>query len=209
MGLPIAQITVLKFIVADVKSEANNHKMLGYIDESGIPVVVRFYKKAEDFKHEAGDNLIVIGKPIILNSKSLIIDAEILMETTPESLAMNYVLVAGTMAAPRDRTHPKAPVKFGLCVDHYDREAKEKLSYWFNISIWGMGLESKRLNLLNKGQNISVQGRLILSKYKDKPQFEVSTRDFCLLPSKKSEGQSQAVTTEPSATTEVFDEIPF
>jgi hypothetical protein len=182
MSLPIAQITVFKFSVADVKSEGDRHKILGYIDESGVPAVVHFYKKADQFKVEAGDCLSVVGKPVIHNSKSLCIYAEVLIVTSPDTLYQNHLIVAGTIAEPKARTNPKAPLKFGLCVDHYDRDKSEKMSYWFNINLWGVSLDSKRLVMLVKGNNLSVSGSLELSTYNDKPQFNVSTRDFAVLP---------------------------
>ena len=182
MSLPIATVTILGFKVKSVESRENNHKIVGTFGESGLSSMVRHYQKADQFFIKEGDHLIVIGKPVILASKTLVIESNFLQITEDKTLDAAEIAIAGTMGQPYERKNDRAPLGFGVAIDHYDRDKREKVSYWFNIKLWGLKADSARMVCLVKGNYLAITGRLELSVYNDKPQVAIHTRDFALLP---------------------------
>ena len=103
-------------------------------------------------------------------------------------------------------------VNFSVAVDGYDPKAREKVTTWVRVAMFGARAE-KLAEHLSKGSSVMVSGQARLSEYKGKQYLELTANDVTLMGG-KPQGDAQpkrderpAQRAQPKPADD--DEIPF
>lgn len=110
----------------------------------------------------------------------------------------------GSKPSPTILQSAKTVLKISIATSSYNPKVKEKVTSWFNLSIWDKKAEVVT-NFLDKGSLVMVDGYLKHESYKNKKGEEVSTfgvtvTDVILLPrgnQDSNESTSVAVVAQP------------
>jgi len=104
---------------------------------------------------------------------------------------------------------------FSLAVSGYDRRAKQKVTTWYRVSVWGARGE-RLAPMLTKGSKVALSGELSVSEYEGKTQLEVTAQDVTLLGGKPQDAPAPAPRAAktapkdaPAADFPDDDQIPF
>lgn len=124
---------------------------------------------------------------------------------------MKNVTIAGRIgrSAELRRTQVGDPVaSFSVAVD--DRSGKEKMTVWFDCSVWGKRAESLT-QYLTKGTAVAVSGELGTREHNGKTYLTVRVNDVTMLGGgeRQSGGQSADSGERQSFSQDLDDEIPF